>query len=175
MRKPKHPRAEHSRSGGWVDTSGARVRVLPPMLFAAPISVAALLRRRSPSPPAEGPRWVVAVVVALSGAAMMGWAFAVLRKHHTTVVPWAHVHELVTHGPFRWVRNPIYVGDVLVYLGACLWLRTWWPALALPGVLTALRRWVIQPEEQYLRSRFPQEYEAYAAQVPALVPRRRRP
>lgn len=151
------------------------MRVLPPMLFGLPITVAALLRRRSPSPPSRPVRLGVAVAFALSGAALMGWAFVVMRRKHTTVVPWAHVNELVTHGPFRWVRNPIYAGDVLVYLGACLWLRTWWPVLALPGVLTVLRRWVIEPEEQYLRFRFPQEYEAYAEQVPVLVPKRRRP
>src|SRR5690625_7654118 len=101
MRKQKHTSAEHSRSGGWVDTSGARVRVLPPMLFVAPIGVAALLRRRSPSPPAEGPRRVVAVVVALCGAAVMGLAVAVLRKHRTTAGTWTHVAEPGTRGPVR--------------------------------------------------------------------------
>lgn len=110
------------------------------------------------------------MALASTGAAVMAWAFLTMRRQGTTVVPWAHVSHLVTGGPFRWVRHPVYAGDLLMYLGACLWLRSWLPVLALPAVLAALRRWVITPEEEYLRARFPGEYPAYASRVPALVP-----
>lgn len=177
---PLHP-------GAWTDTSGARVRVLPPALFALPLALAAVLRRRaSTGPAASGPRrddrrrrsrggalrTVVALLAVGSGGAVMAWAFLTMRARRTTVVPWARVETLVTGGPFAHVRNPIYGADLLVYLGVSLWLRSWLPILALPAVLAVLHRWVIAPEEEYLQARFGRAYAAYRRTTPRLLPRR---
>lgn len=157
----------------WLDASGARVRVLPPLLFAVPLGLAARVHRRRPLPAGSTPAILrlIGLLLAVAGAALMLWAFATMRSRETTVVPWARVEHLVTDGPFARVRNPIYAADVLIYLGVSLRMGSLWPLLALPGVLGALRRWVIEPEQDYLGRRFPRSYPAYAARVPALVPR----
>ena len=171
---PLHP-------GSWLDTSGARVRVLPPALFAAPLVLTVLLRRRRVA--RRGPdtitrsrgasavlRTMLALLALVTGAVVMAWAFLTMRAHRTTVVPWAGVDALVTDGPFAHVRNPMYFADALIYLGVSLWLRSWAPVLALPGVLAILQRWVIAPEEEYLAERFGRRYRAYVRRTPRLVP-----
>lgn len=101
----------------------------------------------------------------------MGWSLARLRAHRTTVLPWAHAEHLVRDGPFARLRNPIYAGDLLVYLGGALLLRSAWPLVPLPAVLQVLRRYVIEPEETYLTERFGTAYTEYCREVPRLVPR----
>ncbi|MGC0249953.1 methyltransferase family protein [Pseudactinotalea sp. Z1748] len=163
----------------WLDTSGAHVRVLPPALFGVPLALAALMHRRRPLPARRGgtgpPRAsrrgrFAGALLAAAGLGLMLWAFWTMRRHHTTVVPWARVDELVTSGPYAHVRNPIYAADLLIYLGVSLRLGSLWPLLALPAVLGALQRWVIEPEETYLSQRFGRRYTRYRDAVPALVP-----
>lgn len=161
------------------DTTGARVRLWPPALFAVPFALAALLHRRYPWPArAEGTdrrqgrlRRVAGAALIGSGAVLMGRAFSVMNRQGTTVIPWAKVEHLVADGPFARVRNPIYAADLLVYLGGTILLRSGWPLLALPGVLHLLRRQVIAPEETYLRQEFGSQYERYLQNVPRLLPR----
>lgn len=170
---------EQRQEGRWLDTSGAHVRVLPPALFGVPLALAALMHRRRPlpvrcgragSPRASRGRRFAGALLAAAGLGLMLWAFLTMRRHHTTVVPWARVDELVTSGPYAHVRNPIYAADALIYLGASLRLGSLWPLLALPAVLGALRRWVIEPEETYLSETFGRRYARYRSAVPALVP-----
>lgn len=161
------------QSAAWSDTSGARVRILPPLLFAVPLGLAALVHRRWPLPAGPVPRRhrMAGTVLAGAGLGLMVWAFWTMRTQRTTVVPWAQVDRLVTTGPFARVRNPIYAADVLVYVGVSLRMGSLWPLLMLPAVLRALYRWVIVPEQAYLTGRFPRDYPGYQARVPALVPR----
>jgi protein-S-isoprenylcysteine O-methyltransferase Ste14 len=149
-----------------MDTSGARVRVLPPLLFLTVLAGALVLDGLWPlSLPAE-PLWTVAgVLLVAAGLGLMAWAGVVMTRAHTTVSPWAAVTALVTAGPFRLTRNPIYLGDLLVYAGIALWVGTWWPLLVLPLVLVAVQWLVIAPEERYLTSRFGDEYTAYRQRV----------
>jgi len=73
--------------------------------------------------------------------------------------------QLVILGPYRWSRNPMYVGFVAMYLGFALLMNSVWPLLLLPGVIIALEILVITREERYLRSIFGPEYEEYCRQV----------
>ena len=149
-----------------MDTSGARVRVLPPLLFLVVLAGALVLDGLWPLSLPAAAAWAVAgVTLVVAGLGLMGWAGAVMTRSHTTVSPWAAVTALVTEGPFRLTRNPIYLGDLLVYLGIALWVRTWWPLLLLPLVLVTVQRLVIGPEERYLTSRFGADYTAYRQRV----------
>jgi protein-S-isoprenylcysteine O-methyltransferase Ste14 len=81
------------------------------------------------------------------------------------VVPWEEASRLVTEGPFRLSRNPIYLGDALAYVGVSVLIGSWWPLLVLPAVLLAMLRLVITREEEYLATRFGAAYAAYRSRV----------
>jgi protein-S-isoprenylcysteine O-methyltransferase Ste14 len=139
---------------------------LPPLLFAAPLGAALLAGRvlplplpRLPSTRAAGITLVLAgVVFSLSGT-------ATVLRHRTTVVPHRPVTRLVTAGPFRISRNPMYTGHAVSCGGAALWAGSWWPLIVLPLSVLATRRLVIDPEEDYLAARFGTDYERYRARV----------
>jgi protein-S-isoprenylcysteine O-methyltransferase Ste14 len=97
--------------------------------------------------------------------AIVGAAFMSFRRANTTVIPGRPANALVTSGPYRITRNPMYVSFVLLYIGVTLWLNTWWPALVLPLVILVIDRAVIRNEERYLASAFPNEYAEYRANV----------
>jgi hypothetical protein len=75
----------------------------------------------------------------------------------------------VTHGPFRWVRHPYYLGVLVLLLGAIVGLRAW---AALILYLVAIRLTVkrARNEEHNLRLEFGPAYDTYAARVPFLLP-----
>jgi protein-S-isoprenylcysteine O-methyltransferase Ste14 len=149
-----------------MDTSGARVKVLPPLLFLVVLAGALVADRLLPLPlPGGGARVVAGVALVVAGLAVMAWAGRAMWGSHTTVSPWARVSALVTSGPFRFTRNPIYLGDLLVYLGVALWVGTWWPVLFLPLLFPAVQWLVIGPEEHYLTARFGDDYTAYRQRV----------
>jgi len=151
-----------------MDTSGARVRVLPPLVFLAVLAVGLVLDWLLPlTIPGTGgvPLRLTSAVLLLAGLGVTAWAGASMHRARTTVSPWAAVSALVTAGPFRFTRNPIYLGDLLFYLGVSLWVGSWWPVLLLPLVFLAMQRLVIGPEERYLSARFGADYTAYRARV----------
>ena len=81
-------------------------------------------------------------------------------------------HQLIMRGPFAIVRHPMYAGMIALSFGGLLIYRTWtWVFIAAiaPALLRRARR-----EEQALSVRFGEAWDAYAARVPAWIPRRSR-
>src|SRR3569833_1734546 len=74
-------------------------------------------------------------VVCAAGAVIVGWGLRTIHRARTTTVPGEVSSRLVTWGPYRFTRNPMYVGLTLVYLGEACGLRHGWPVLLLPLVL----------------------------------------
>jgi protein-S-isoprenylcysteine O-methyltransferase Ste14 len=97
--------------------------------------------------------------------ALAATAMAAFRRARTTLIPNRPAHALVTTGPYRFTRNPMYVSLVALYLGVTAMLNTWWPVLFLPLVVICIDRMVVAREERYLASAFPAEYEAYTRRV----------
>jgi protein-S-isoprenylcysteine O-methyltransferase Ste14 len=83
----------------------------------------------------------------------------------TTMFPFEPASRLVQHGPYRFTRNPMYLGLTIAYAGLSLALNTAWPLLLLPLVIWLLIKTVIRPEEEYLASTFGDEYLAYKKRV----------
>ena len=75
------------------------------------------------------------------------------------------VPRLVTDGPFRYTRNPGYLGLTMLYSGIAVLRNALWAILLLPLVLYVIQREVIGREERYLERTFGEEYLAYKAQV----------
>jgi protein-S-isoprenylcysteine O-methyltransferase Ste14 len=99
------------------------------------------------------------------GAALAAWCVGLFRAARTTTVPGEASHQLVTSGPYRFSRNPMYVSLTLAYLGEAGILAQAWPLLLLPLILLYLSRIVIPVEEARLREVFGDAYERYCAQV----------
>jgi protein-S-isoprenylcysteine O-methyltransferase Ste14 len=99
------------------------------------------------------------------GAAFAGWAWLLFHKAGTTRVPGQASTTLVTGGPYRLSRNPMYVGLAVAYLGEAGILRQAWPVLVLPLVVVYLNRVVIPVEESRLRQVFDGAFETYRASV----------
>jgi protein-S-isoprenylcysteine O-methyltransferase Ste14 len=109
------------------------------------------------------PTWtslVAGIPLSVAGLLLRGWAAGHLAKNH----------ELATSGPYAHVRNPLYVGTLMVAAGLVVASRSAALGIVFAAVFFFIYLPVIQLEEQHLRSLFP-EYQAYAEMVPALVPR----
>lgn len=140
---------------------GADVRLIPPLLYAGPLLATSILDRavpwRMPASSWRATGW--ALVAAGFGTASAG--AAAFRRHETTIVPHHAVSTMVTSGPYRVTRNPMYVGLTTAYLGASLVIGSWWPSVALPAIVAVVDRLVIAREEAYLRTRFGAAYDDF--------------
>jgi protein-S-isoprenylcysteine O-methyltransferase Ste14 len=97
------------------------------------------------------------------------WSLVTLFKNHTTVMPNRPATRLVTGGPFRLTRNPIYLGYTLATLGFGLaWGSFWFVGAALlTAALTHL--YAVRREERHLLARFGFEYERYCQRTRAWI------
>ncbi|HVM49801.1 MAG TPA: isoprenylcysteine carboxylmethyltransferase family protein [Candidatus Acidoferrum sp.] len=120
-----------------------------------------------PYPRTDPPRVVAAAgaVLLASGAAIAAWSLLIFHKAGTTTVPGRTSSSLITRGPYRFSRNPMYVGLVLAYLGEAGILKQVWPVVLLPMIVVYLSRVVIPVEEARLTEVFGAEYEHYRATV----------
>jgi protein-S-isoprenylcysteine O-methyltransferase Ste14 len=99
------------------------------------------------------------------GAVIAGWGLVLFRMAKTTTVPGKLSGRLVTWGPYRFTRNPMYVGLVLAYLGEAGLLKQIWPVVVLPLTVAYLNWTVIPVEEVKLEEAFHDEYEQYRLRV----------
>jgi len=99
------------------------------------------------------------------GFAVMLWGIVTFARAGTAIVPYSPASTLVHRGPYRFTRNPMYVGLTGGYVGLALLLNSAWALLVLPLVLAALSRFVIRREERHLRSAFGSDYDAYCRRV----------
>jgi protein-S-isoprenylcysteine O-methyltransferase Ste14 len=105
----------------------------------------------------------IGLPISVLGLSLRAWAAGSLAKNR----------QLATGGPYAYTRNPLYIGTLLVAAGLAIASRSPWLGALFAAVFLFVYLPVIQLEEQHLRRLFP-EYEAYAAEVPALFPRLRR-
>jgi protein-S-isoprenylcysteine O-methyltransferase Ste14 len=92
-------------------------------------------------------------------------SFQSFWRMRTSIVPIRPATALVIGGPYRFTRNPMYVGLGFLTVALGLLLDSWWPILLVIPTLMCIRQFVILPEERYLRRRFGGEYDAYTRQV----------
>jgi protein-S-isoprenylcysteine O-methyltransferase Ste14 len=108
---------------------------------------------------------VVATLFVVTGTAFTIYALRHLGRHFGVV---SDVRGLVTSGPYRWVRHPLYAGETLTIIGLVLAVATPFTiAVFAAGMTFQIIR--ARVEEQALTAAFP-EYTAYAARTPMLIP-----
>jgi len=106
------------------------------------------------------------IVVFIAGFLFGTWAILTFRRHRAEILPSSTVHSaFVTSGPFRWSRNPMYLGAIVMGIGVALIVGTWLMWLV-PVVLFLLQNFVIIPfEERSMKQTFGDEYDEYCARV----------
>ncbi len=112
-------------------------------------------------------RLALALPCALLGLLLDGWSLWNFRRQRTTVNPLApgRASTVVLSGPYRFTRNPMYLGMAMLLLALCLWLGQPVALLALAVFVAYITRFQIQPEERALRAKFGAPYEDYLRRV----------
>jgi protein-S-isoprenylcysteine O-methyltransferase Ste14 len=149
--------------------AGPEIRFPPPFLFVLGWVAAWLFDRWLPcaiDPAGASPaQEFVGTVLLAAGLAGAGWGMLAFARARTAIVPMRAARVLVRSGPYRFTRNPMYLGLTAAYVGLAGLFNLAWPLIVLPAVLVALSGLVIAREERHLSAKFGAEYEAYAAQV----------
>jgi protein-S-isoprenylcysteine O-methyltransferase Ste14 len=151
---------------GHLDDS-AGVKVPPPLIYAAFLALGILASVWYPVHLLPSTfAWTLGTVM-LVGGVVLGpiWGIWTLRSAGTTVRPDKPTAKLVTVGPFRFSRNPLYVALTLIYAGIALIAHSIWALLMLLPVILIMSRFVIRREEEYLARTFGEEYEHYKMEV----------
>jgi protein-S-isoprenylcysteine O-methyltransferase Ste14 len=144
----------------------ANVIALPPLIYAAAFVLGLLIQlvfpvHLLPDKLAQ----VIGVLFILSSVPIAIAALRVLRQAQTTFDTMKPTTAIVTKGPFRYSRNPLYVSLTLLYLGVALLINVLWIVLLVVPVLVVMQRGVIGREEAYLERKFGEKYLSYKARV----------
>ena len=147
-------------------TDVPKVIVFPPLLFVGAVISGATLQFLWPiHPPAALPARIIGAGLALAGIALVVSAKKSLSRAGTNVRPDKPTTAIVSDGPYRFTRNPIYLGASAAYLGVTLLLNAFWPIPALVPFFALLHWGVVRREELYLEQKFNDAYLAYKNRV----------
>jgi protein-S-isoprenylcysteine O-methyltransferase Ste14 len=142
------------------------VRFPPPFLYAAAVLGGILLDRRWALPIGGGAwRESLALVLAAAWVLLTAPSVATFWRARTSMIPARPATTLVVAGPYRFTRNPMYLGLALLSVAFALFFNSYWVILLLVPALVLVTRLVIVREERYLRRRFGADYEAYTKRV----------
>jgi protein-S-isoprenylcysteine O-methyltransferase Ste14 len=148
---------------------GPGVRFPPPFIFAGGFLLAWLLQRRLAFDIASGgpgPAQAIAgAVILVAGLGWMASGLITFGSHRTAIIPHRAARLLVRSGPYRFTRNPMYLGLTWAYVGLSVVLNWAWPLVLLPVVVIVLTSAVIHREEAYLRAAFGPDYDDYCRRV----------
>ena len=110
---------------------------------------------------------ILCALVACAGVLCAVLGVYCFWRHHTTINPHRpdKTSALVTSGIYRFTRNPMYVGILLVLAGWALYLSHILPLLLVPLFMLYLNRFQISPEEQVLEKRFGTDFTSYRDSV----------
>jgi protein-S-isoprenylcysteine O-methyltransferase Ste14 len=151
------------------DTETAGVVGRPILFFPAAVLVGLASDRLLPLPfaipEADGVPWIVAGSLILIGLVLFAAGVRNFSRAATPLPTNQPARVLVTTGIYRWTRNPIYLGFLLVYGGIGVATQSPWVLiLTLPLAIT-VRYGVVAREEAYLERRFGDAYRHYKARV----------
>ena len=148
-----------TRLGGWL----FRHRTALPL----PIAIAILTLRPAEAPPSP---FLVGTGV---GITILGELIRLWGVHHIGAISRTRSERLgplVASGPFALLRNPLYVGNIALWVGFALAARLVWLAPVILVLLALEYHAIVRWEETLLESRLGQEYRDYAARVPRWIP-----
>jgi protein-S-isoprenylcysteine O-methyltransferase Ste14/GNAT superfamily N-acetyltransferase len=150
---------------------GKAVAVPPPFLFGAAL-VGGWIAHRTLGWPVPLPRAAsiaAGAVLAAAGVALSAIVTWLFVRARTPISPLSQPTALVVEGPYRFTRNPDYIGQALLTLGVGLLLDAPAVVAAALAALLAVHRAVVPREEAFLEQRFGERYREYRARVPRWV------
>lgn len=112
-------------------------------------------------------RFFFGLAIILAGQALRLWAAGYIPKYRTEVIG---APVLVTWGPYKWVRNPLYAGNAVMGLGWSLMMGWYWVAAFSLAFLLLYSLIIIPAEEDFLAEKFGDAYGDYKKIVPSLIP-----
>ena len=146
---------------------GAQVRLHPPALYLVAVLLGIALHwlwalefaRRS------SVRIALGVALLCGGVALLGSALSAFRRIGQHPDPRKPTPVITRDGPYRFTRNPMYLGGSLIQLGLGVALGNAWIVLLLVPALALIHHRVILPEEAYLEKKFGEDYACFKASV----------
>jgi protein-S-isoprenylcysteine O-methyltransferase Ste14 len=123
----------------------------------------------------DAPMWVrwLGVGAGVSAIPTVHWVLRALGRNVSETVLTKDRHELVTRGPYRWVRHPLYTTAIGLFVALGLIAANWFILLFALIALASMRLVIVPLEERQLRTRFGTEYEQYTRRTGAMLPRLR--
>ena len=141
-------------------------RLLPPILFLLCLALMTLLRWLCPVWTLfPFPYNLTGLLLVLLGLGLTFAGAMTFRRAKTNIRPFQEADKLVTQGPFRYTRNPMYLGVSLVLAGSWLLMGALSPLLGVLIFVVTADRWYIAFEERMLERKFGAEFERYRARV----------
>ena len=147
---------------------GARVRIPPPLVFVASIGLGVALHygvTRLHAPFGRLAQLVLSAILALGAVGLVASAFGLFKRSGQDPAPWKPSPSLVLHGPYRFTRNPMYVGMSMLQASVGLALDDLWIVLLVALSLVVVHFTAVLPEEAYLDEKFGEPYRRYKATV----------
>jgi protein-S-isoprenylcysteine O-methyltransferase Ste14 len=141
-------------------------RLWPPVAIGAPLLAGWLVTLQWGDPIDLG-GWRVPVgwALVLLFAVWNAWALWLFGRHDTGLLPGQETHAVIEEGPYRFSRNPLYVGLLALYLGLALLAPTVWAIVLFPAAVLLVLWGAIRPEERFLHERFGAPYDDYTQRV----------
>jgi protein-S-isoprenylcysteine O-methyltransferase Ste14 len=151
------------------EPDNAGIKVFPPFIFLGGLILGYAVWWFWPVGLAPA-RWsvlirLIGILLLVVGLALTFDAAAWFRRMGTTPDPRGASRLVVEEGPYRFTRNPMYVGMSLAMAGVALLRNAFWPLLALIPVLFIIQLMVVAREERYLDAKFGKQYREYRARV----------
>ena len=149
-------------------SDAAAVRVFPPAVPLLTILIGVALNRLCPFKLKLSDLSRYGIGGAIIGVAVLGLGLCsvvLLRRTGQSENPWTPTTEIVTRGPYRLTRNPLYLQMVLGCIGFAVFLRNIWILLLTPLCAWVLQVLAILPEEAYLERKFGESYRSYKSRV----------
>ena len=142
--------------------NSAGVIAPPPLIYLGGLALGFGLEALLPGGTLPGAvRWIGGGLALAAGLALQTFFISAFARMGTAVEPWKPTTAIVTTGPYRFTRNPAYLGMALIVTGIALLADAPWALLPLPLVLVVIDRGVIVREERYLEREFGEEYAGY--------------
>jgi protein-S-isoprenylcysteine O-methyltransferase Ste14 len=142
------------------------VPIAPPLLFVLPILASLVLEWLVPTSFAHGAlRWIPGALLFPAGIFLTITGFITQKRAGTDPIPFNPSTRVVTHGLYRFTRNPMYVGFALATFGLAIVIDSTWTLCAVPIGLVLIDRLVVAREERYLERKFGEEYLSYKRRV----------
>ncbi len=143
-----------------------QIRLVPPVYFLIALTLQLALDRLLPGAELLGSRWRwLGLLLLVPTLLLAGPAARALVRRGTTLHPFGRPGQLVTDGPFRYTRNPVYLALACILLGMAVWLGSLAAFLVVPAFVWAITAGFIRREEAALSAIFGAAYSEYCRRV----------